>query len=473
MAQLLKPDICIIGGGPAGTAVALGAARLASCVLVERRAPAATVPGRESRACVALMACARRAALAREAGELGVQVEATIDFARIRDHMWRTATALAPNYSAERLAAFGVQLIIGQAKFRDRRTVVVGDQFEIRARRFVVATGASSVPPPIPGLERVPYLMAEDVARLTELPRRLIIIGAGATGMALAQGFQRLGSRVTLLDAAAPLAEEDAECAAIVVAQLEREGVVIRHAVKIGCVAGDAGGVRVTIEGNGSKETIEGTHLIVATDRKASVEDLDLAAARVRYSDAGVPVSPALRTRNRRVYAVGDVVAGQPRSVHAAEHHAGVVIRNLLFGQRARVGPVPRVTFTEPSLAQVGLSEAEARQRRLRFCVLRWPYHDNARAHAERARQGHIKVLVGRSGRILGTTIVGAQAEELIAIWSLAIAQRLNIEALAGVVVPYPTFAEVGKRAAGGSFFMPGLVRPMLRRAVAKLRIFG
>ncbi|MBX6327234.1 MAG: FAD-dependent oxidoreductase [Pseudolabrys sp.] len=473
MAQLLRPDICIIGGGPAGIAVALGAARRVSCVLVERRAPADFLPGRDASACGALLACARRAALARTGNELGVQVEAAIDYARIRDHMRQAATALAPNSSAARLAALGVRLVFGEARFRDRRTVAVGDRFEIRARRFVVATGASTAPPAIPGLERVPYILAEDVARLAELPRRPIIVGAGAIGMALAQAFQRLGSQVTVLDTAAPLAEEDAECAAVVVTQLEREGVAIRRAAKFGNVRGDAAGVSVTIETSEGEETIEGTHLLLATDRKAAVEGLDLTAARVRYSDAGIAVSPALRTRNRRVYAVGDVVAGQPRSMQAAEHHASVVIRNLLFAQRARLEVIPRVAFTEPSLAHVGITEAEARKRRLRFRILRWPYHDNARAHAERMSEGHIKVLVGRSGRILGATIVGAQAEEMIAIWSLAIARRLNIDALAGVVVPYPTFSDVSKRAAVAFLFTPGLLRSMLRRAVARLRISG
>ena len=181
-----------------------------------------------------------------------------------------------------------------------------------------------------------------------------------------------------------------------------------------------------------------------------------------------------LKTANRRVYAIGDVAAGQLQFTHAANYHAGLVIRNALFRLPVRVNndAIPWVTFTEPELAQSGLSEAEARKRGIKIRILRWPYHDNDRAQAERETHGHIKVITKKNGKIIGATIVGAQAGELISAWTLAIAQGLNIRAFTNIVVPYPTLSEIGKRAAI-DYFTPSLTSPWVRRIIAWLRIFG
>ena len=194
----------------------------------------------------------------------------------------------------------------------------------------------------------------------------------------------------------------------------------------------------------------------------------------MRFDRTGIFVSRKLKTANRRIYAVGDVVSGQPQFTHAANYHAGLVVRNALFRLPVRVNgdTIPWVTFTDPELAQTGITEDTARQRRIKFRILRWPYHDNDRAQAERETHGHIKVVTDRKGRILGATIVGAQAGEMISRWSLAIAQGLNVRALTGIVMPYPTLSEIGKRAAI-DFFTPSLTRPMLRRIIGWLRIFG
>jgi pyruvate/2-oxoglutarate dehydrogenase complex dihydrolipoamide dehydrogenase (E3) component len=224
----------------------------------------------------------------------------------------------------------------------------------------------------------------------------------------------------------------------------------------------------------GEEETIEGSNLLVAAGRRPTVEGLDLEAARIRYDRAGIFVRKNLKTTNRRVYAIGDCAAGQPQFTHAANYHAGLVIRNALFRLRIRAdkNAVPWVTYTEPELAQAGLTEAEARKRKHKFRILRWPYHDNDRAQAERETHGHIKIIVDKKGKILGATIVGAQAGELIAPWILALSQGLNIRAMTGVVLPYPTLSEISKRAAI-DFFTPSLTRPLLRRIIAWLRIFG
>jgi pyruvate/2-oxoglutarate dehydrogenase complex dihydrolipoamide dehydrogenase (E3) component len=290
----------------------------------------------------------------------------------------------------------------------------------------------------------------------------------------MAQGFRRLGSEVTVLEAFAPLAKDDPEAAAIVVAQLEREGVVIRSGVKIARIGHSPGSVTVTLAGEGDEETVEGSHLLVAAGRRPTVDGLDLEAAGIRYDRAGIAVNKRLKTSNRRVYAIGDCAAKQLQFTHAANYHAGLVIRNALFRLPVRVNNdvIPWVTYTEPELAQAGISEAEARKRKMKIRILRWPYHDNDRAQTERETHGHIKVITNKKGKILGATIVGAQAGELIATWVLAIAQGLNIRAMTGVVLPYPTRSEIGKRAAI-DFFTPSLTSPWVRGIIAFMRIFG
>ncbi len=212
--------------------------------------------------------------------------------------------------------------------------------------------------------------------------------------------------------------------------------------------------------------------MLIATGRKPNIEDLDLQAARIGYGPHGVVVDTGLRTTNRKVYAIGDVAGGQ--FTHTANYHAGIVIRNALFRLRARTDDtlVPRVTFTEPELAHVGLSEEQARERHKTIRILRWPYHENDRAQAERETDGHIKIITAKNGRILGATIVGAHAGELITTWTLALSRGLNIRAMAGIVVPYPTLAEIGKRAAI-SYFSPSLTNPKIRRLITFLRRFG
>jgi pyruvate/2-oxoglutarate dehydrogenase complex dihydrolipoamide dehydrogenase (E3) component len=457
MTETLKPDICVIGAGSGGLSVAAAAAAFGvPVVLIERGKMGGDCLNTGCVPSKALLASARRAAVMRSAAPFGVAASTIdVDFGKVHDHVQRVIAAIAPNDSAERFAGLGVRVIKGTAKFKDRRAVVVGD-VEIRARRFVIATGSSPALPPIPGIDEGPYLTNENVFDLTELPERLIIIGAGPIGLEMAQAFRRLGSEVTVLEAAAPLAKDDPECAAVVLDQLEREGVVVRSGIKVVRVKHASGRVAVTFEGADGEETIEGRYLLVATGRKP------------------IAVNKRLKTTNRRVYAIGDCAAGQLQFTHAANYHAGLVIRNALFRLPVTVNNdvIPWVTYTEPELAQTGLTEAQVRSRGIKFRILRWPYHDNDRAQTERETRGHIKVITTAKGKILGATIVGAQAGELIAIWTLAIAQGLNMRSLTGIVLPYPTLSEIGKRAAI-DYFTPSLTSPWLRRIIAWLRIFG
>ncbi len=473
MADILTPDICVIGAGSGGLSVAAAAAAFGvPVVLIEKGAMGGDCLNFGCVPSKALIAAARRAHSARNAASLGVDAHVTVDFARVHDHVRGVIAAIAPNDSVERFTGLGVHVIKGAARFKDKNTVTVND-IEVKARRFVIATGSSPSAPPIPGLDTVPYLTNETVFDLKQCPDELVIIGAGPIGLELAQAFCRLGARVTVLEAATAFAKEDPECTAIVLDQLAREKIAIRENAKIVRIEKGPGRIRAILATAGGEEMIGGSHLLVAAGRRANVEGLGLDEAGVKYERRGIVVDKGLRTANRRVYAIGDV-AGGLQFTHAANYHAGLVIKNAVFRLPVSVNDdlVPRVTFTDPELAHAGLTEAQARERHKKISVLRWPFHENDRAQTERDTHGHIKIVATPRGRILGATIVGTEAGEMITTWALAIAQGMNIRSMTGVVVPYPVRAEVGKRAAI-SFFARSLTSPLLRSIIAMLRRFG
>jgi pyruvate/2-oxoglutarate dehydrogenase complex dihydrolipoamide dehydrogenase (E3) component len=476
--QEIKPDICVIGAGAGGLAAASAAAAFGvNVMLVEKGRMGGETLYSGSLPSKVLIAAGERANAIRTSASFSArfgtkQVRFGVDFAAVRAHVHDVIEAVKPQDSRERLNGLGVRVIEGEARFTERDTVAVNG-YAIKARRFVIATGSSPAVPDIPGLAETPYLTNETVFDLAEFPHHLIVIGAGSVGLELAQAFFRLGAEVTVLDAAAPLADDDAECAAIVLDALEREGVKLRSGVTIAWVRRVLAHVQVDIVSEAGKETIEGSHLLVAVGRTPNVDELGLDAAGIRYASGGIVVDRRLRTSNRQVYAIGDVTEG-PKSTHLANHHAALVVRNALFRTpvNADRAAVPAVTYTDPELARVGFTEEEARVHASGIRVLRWPYRENDRAQATGATNGHIKIITDRKGGILGATIVGAGAAENITAWALAIDQKLNIEAFAGVIVPYPTYAEVGKRAAM-TYFTRGLTSPLVRRIIGWLRRFG
>jgi pyruvate/2-oxoglutarate dehydrogenase complex dihydrolipoamide dehydrogenase (E3) component len=478
MAEQLTPDLCVIGGGAAGLSVAAAAATLGvPVVLIEKAQMGGECLNTGCVPSKAMIAAGKRADAFRTSPPFGIKlVRPAVEFAEVNDHIHRVIKAIAPNDSKERFTGLGVRVIEGEARFRDSTTIVVGAEhdrgYEISARRFVIATGSRPLVPPIPGIEQAPYLTNENVFELRELPKHLIVLGGGPVGLELAQAFRRLGSEVTVLDAGPPLGKEDPECAAIVLDAFAREGITIRSGVQIERVRRQRQRIEVVLAG-AAGEIIQGTDLLVATGRRPNVDALDLQAARIKHGPNGIAVNNRFRTSNRRVYAIGDVT-GLPAFTHSASHQASLLIRHLLFRLpiKMNVDEIPRVTFTDPELAHVGLTDVQARARHGTIRVLRWPYHDNDRAQAERETRGHIKVVANTKGLILGATIVGAAAGEQITTWTLAVSQGLNIRALAEIVVPYPTYTEIGKRAAI-TFFTPRLTTTWVRRILNLLRWFG
>jgi len=376
---------------------------------------------------------------------------------------------IAPNDSVERFEALGVRVLHAEARFTGPRAVRAGDA-EIRPRRFVIATGSQPAIPPIRGLRDVPYLTNETVFANRRLPEHLIVIGGGPIGVEMAQAHCRLGSRVTLLDIGPLLPRDDPELSALLARRLSSEGIVCRPGVEVTGIEGTSEAIVVRLA-NG--EQVTGSDLLVAAGRRPTVDALDLAAAGIASTAQGITVDARLRTTNRRVFAVGDV-AGGPQFTHIALYHAGIVIRNALFHLPAKVDyrALPWVTYTDPELAQVGLTETAARAVEPAARVLRWRFAENDRAQTERETEGMVKVVTGKSGRVLGASILGAGAGDLILPWALAISQKLKIGAMANLVVPYPTRGEASKRAAG-SYYTAALFSARTRRLVRLLARFG
>ncbi len=469
--DVIKADICIIGAGSGGLSVAAGAAQLgAKTILIERGAMGGDCLNTGCVPSKALLSAAKHFKAMSDGGKFGLSArETAVDFGKVHDHVHGVIAGIAPLDSVERFEGLGVTVIKAEAKFVSSGAVEAGGT-RIEARRFVVATGSRAAVPPIPGLAETPYLTNETIFDLTALPDHLIIIGGGPIGMEMAQAFCRLGSQVTLLEGAGVLAKDDPELVSVVVDQVKADGVDIREGVSITSIEQTDDGIRVAF----GKEAIEGSHLLVAAGRRPNIEDLGLEAAGVTFERTGIMVDERLRTSNRKIFAIGDV-AGGLQFTHVAGYHAGMVIRNALFRIPAKVdlSAVPWVTYTDPELAHVGLSEAAARQRfGARVKVLTWPLAENDRARAERDTRGFIKVVVGRKGKILGASIVGAGAGDLLQPWVLALSQGMKIGAFTSMIAPYPTRGEISKRAAG-DYYTPTLFSRRTRLLVRFLSLFG
>ena len=478
--SVLTPDICVIGAGSGGLSVAAAAAMFGvSVVLIERDRMGGDCLNVGCVPSKALIAAGARAQAVREAGRFGVTAAMPeVNYAQVQAHVAGVIAAIAPNDSVERFTALGVTVIKGQARFRDRNTVLVGEQ-AVKARRFVVATGSRPAVPPIPGLEEAPFLTNETIFSQTKRPDRLLVLGGGPIGVELAQAMARLGSAVTIVEAQTLLSRDDPEAAGLVRRALLAEGVALHENARVLRVEPGRGRVRLVLEGGdgAAAQSVEGTHLLVAAGRKPNIEDLDLDLAGVASDNKGVIVGKGLRTANRRIFAIGDCAGGKAGGMqftHVANYHAGLVVRSALFRLPVKVdlGAVPRVTYCHPELASAGLSEAQARENGEDIRILRWPFSENDRAQAERATDGFVKLVTNAKGRILGVTIVGERAGDLLVPWCMALQKRMGVKDMAGLVFPYPTVSEASKRAAV-SFYAPLAAKPGIRRLIGFLRRFG
>ena len=451
----IKTDVCIIGAGAGGLSIAAGAVQMgASVVLIEGGKMGGDCLNYGCVPSKALIAAGKHAHALTTGGPFGIApVTPQIDYAAAKDRVAQVIATIAPNDSQQRFEGLGVTVLRAHGRFISPREVQAGDTV-VRARRFVIATGSSPFVPPIPGLENVPCETNETIFDLRAKPAHLLVIGGGPIGMEMAQAHRRLGCKVTVIEGMKALGRDDPEMAAIALERLRGEGIAIEEGALAAEVRGKAG--RIEIEARDGR-VFKGSHLLMAVGRKPNIDRLNLEAAQIEYSRAGVTVGADLRSSNRRIYAVGDV-AGGLQFTHVAGYQAGVAIKSMLFGlpSKAKYHHIPWATYTDPELAQVGLTEAQAREKYgPRLEVVRFDYAENDRAIAEGKTTGRIKVMVVK-GRPVGASIIGAQAGELIGLWAMALANGLKMGAIAATVLPYPTLGEISKRAAG-AYYSPRL----------------
>lgn len=445
-------DLCIIGGGAAGLVVAAGGAALgAKVVLVEKHRLGGDclyygcVPSKT------LLHSAQVAQTLRDATRFGIHGELhPVQLSAVMQRVTDVIRRIEPNDSPERFRGLGVEVIFGAGCFTQPDTFSV-DGRPLRARNFVLTTGSRPAIPPIPGLEHVSFLTNETVFSLGENVPCLIILGGGPIGIELAQAFVRLGSRVHIVQRGPGiLPREDADLTHIITDRLRSEGVEFH----LGCTPKraerTAEGVRLHLTTHsGSEETLDATHLLVATGRQPNLEGLGLEVAGIELEHGRLKVNQRLRTTNKHIYACGDI-AGPYQFTHMAEHHAGVILRNTLFHLPAKTEQrvIPWCTFTDPELARVGLSEQEAQAQGLAHRVYRFPFHDIDRAQADGATDGCAKIITDPKGRLLGAALVGAHAGEMIHEYVLALAKNMKAGDLSKIIHIYPTLAQINRRVA-------------------------
>ena len=445
-------DICIIGGGAGGLVVAAGGAALgAKVVLVEKKHLGGDclhygcVPSKT------LLHSARVAQAMRNAGKFGLpEAPPQVDLPTVMKHVQQVISTIEVNDSPQRFRDMGVEVIFGAGRFTSSECFQV-DGHDLTAKTFVIATGSRPAIPPVPGLDKVPYLTNESIFSLNEAVEHLIIMGGGPIGIEMCQAFIRLGSRVTVVERSPQiLPREDHELVAIVAARLAQEGVEFRlnsTASNVSCAEGE---IALTLSDTDGKESIlRGSHLLVSAGRRSNVDGLGLKQAGVEVVQGRIKTDAHLRTSNRKIFGCGDVV-GPYQFTHMAEHHAGVVLRNAIFHLPAKIEQrvIPWCTFTEPELARVGLSETEARKQNIPCEVFSFPFHDIDRAQAEGETEGMAKIITNSRGKLLGAALVGPNAGELIHEYTLALAKGMKAADLSSVIHIYPTLAQINRRVA-------------------------
>jgi pyruvate/2-oxoglutarate dehydrogenase complex dihydrolipoamide dehydrogenase (E3) component/uncharacterized membrane protein YdjX (TVP38/TMEM64 family) len=447
-------NLVAVGGGTAGLVSAAGAAGLGARVaLIERHLlggdclNVGCVPSK------ALIGAARAAASARRAGELGVRVGAVeVDFPAVMARMRRLRAGIAPNDGVERFTGLGVDVHIGNGTFTSPTTIEV-DGRTLEFSRAVITTGARAAAPPIAGLEETGYLTNETLFWLTELPRRLIVIGAGPIGCEMAQAFRSFGAEVTVVhDASHALPREDADAAAVVERHMALDGVRLVNGARVLGVERRGGDVVVRYEVGGTASEVVGDRILVGVGRAPNLDGLGLEAAGVRHEPGGIVVDDHLRTTNPRIYAAGDV-ASRFQFTHTADALARIVVQNALFGtfgrKKASALTVPWCTYTTPEVAHVGLSEHDATARGIEVTTLAIPLREVDRAVLDGEDDGFLRVHLKKgSDRIVGATLVATHAGDMISELTLAMTAGIGLGAIASTIHPYPTQAEVMKKAA-------------------------
>jgi pyruvate/2-oxoglutarate dehydrogenase complex dihydrolipoamide dehydrogenase (E3) component len=382
----------------------------------------------------------------RRGREFGLEsVVPSVDLGKVSDHVHDVIARIQEHDDPARFRSYGCEVLFGAARFMDAHSVQVGDR-RVHGKRFVIATGSRPALPPVSGLDSIDYLTNETLFELRELPRHLVVLGGGPVGLEMAQAFARLGSHVSVVERLPTLlAGEEPEIAEQLRARLASEGIDIRLSAEVERVERAEGGCRVHIRDGGS---LDADRLLVAAGRRPNVEDLGLDVAGVVYDRHGIEVDRRQRSSQKHIYACGDVCGPYPFT-HMAEYQAGIVISNAVFRfpKKTDYRVVPRVTYTDPELARVGMTIEQARAQGIRASILSFPFSGIDRALTEVEPHGVARFVV-RRGRILGATILGPHAGELIHEIALAMKTGAGVSDLSATIHAYPTLAQIHRRTA-------------------------
>jgi len=461
-------DLCIIGAGAGGLSIAAGAAQLGrSVVLYEAGEMGGDCLNHGCVPSKALIAVGKKAHTFSSGEAFGIaKSKAKVDFATVKSHIQDVIATIAPVDSQERFEGFGCIVIRERARFKDTHTVE-SDTTEVKAKRVIVATGSVASAPPIPGLDKTPYLTNETIFSVKNQPKHLLIIGAGPIGLELGQAFVRLGTKVEIIDIAPPLTRHEPEHAKVLIDSLKDEGILFHTPANTQEIRKSKTGVEIELEGGA---ILKGSHLLVAAGRRPVLDGLNLEQAGIDYDRKGIKTDDCLRSTNSKVFAVGDV-SGRGGLTHAAGFHAGIIIKSFYFLPplinrwmgKATTNRMPAVIYSEPELANIGMSEQEARNQGHALKILHWDFAENDRSIAERDTKGGVKIIATTKGRILGASIVGTGAGELIHMISMAMTNKIKISGLAQIISPYPTRSEAVKRAAS-SFYTEAIFGPKAKK---------
>ncbi|MBT4963592.1 MAG: FAD-dependent oxidoreductase [Francisellaceae bacterium] len=446
----IDADLLVIGAGAGGLGLSSVATRLGfNVVLLESGKMGGDCLNYGCVPSKALIACAAQAQSLRVGAVFGVgSVEPQIDFAKVMDYVASVVSKIAVHDSVERFESLGVRVIQSAGTFIDENTVMAGEH-KIRARKIVLATGSSPLVPNIPGLSDIDYLTNESVFSLREQPKHLIVIGGGPIGCEMAQAFSRLGTKVTMLVRSRVLSKDEPELAKLLKDNLVTEGITIHENCGIDSFSKD--GHNIIIKTSTGK--VVGTQVLVAVGRVANTDKLNLSNANIAIDKGYIVVNSRLRTTNKKVYAIGDVI-GHHAFTHAAEYQVGVIVTNLFFKIPKKVNyrAFPWVTYCSPEFAHVGLKTAEALSLDPKGKTLTWSFTSNDRATTANTTLGKVIISVNARSVVVGASILGPNAGDLIQSWTNVIANKRKIGELANIIVPYPTYAEINKRVSGSYF---------------------
>jgi pyruvate/2-oxoglutarate dehydrogenase complex dihydrolipoamide dehydrogenase (E3) component len=466
-------NVVVLGGGTAGLVTAAAVAGLGGRVaLVERDRMGGDCLNTGCVPSKALISSARLLHRIRRCEDWGIpRLQPEADFARILERVRERRQKIAPKDSAERFESLGVEVIRGHARFVSPREVRVGER-SLRAVNFVIATGSRPFVPPIPGLSGVAFHTNETIFEISELPKRLAVVGGGPIGCELGQAFGRLSAEVTILQGAKQILErEDADVAAALRHRLEAEGLAVLTSASVESVEAAGGHLRIAVSAPAShSREIACDAILVAAGRRPNVADLNLEAAGVEFSARGIAVDARMRTTQRHIFAAGDVV-GRHAFTHAADAHARTVVRNILlprFPAKLDESVLPWCTYTDPEVARVGLSETEARAQGVPYDLWREDFQDVDRAVVESEDTGFAKVLTEKGkDRILGAAIVSEHAGDLLPELVLAMKAGLGLGRVSGTVHSYPTLSEIARKLADRQ--QRSRLTPMAKRVFSSL----